>query len=79
MGYSRKNPKSGGEVEDTEFPRVLKKYHVEITGVNWKRSRIWRGDQEKIMLNFHESWFLEFQMGETQLYRIFRVKALLCP
>ena len=30
------------------------------------------GDQEKIMLNFHESWFLTLELprGVTQFYRI---------
>ena len=62
-------------VEDMEFPGVLKKYHVEILGVNWKRSEIFRGDQE-IMLHFHESWFLtlDFPRGVTQFYRISKAK-----
>ena len=35
MGYSGKNPnRGGGEVEDIEFPGVLKKSHVEFPGVN---------------------------------------------
>ena len=35
LGYSRKNPKKGGEggVEDMEFPGALEKEHVEIPGV----------------------------------------------
>ena len=40
-----------------EFPEVLKK-HVEIPAVNRKRSGISRGDHEKFILNFCESWFL---------------------
>ena len=46
-----------------------------------KRSGMSRGDQEKIMLNFHESWFLalEFQMDVTQFYEISNGKALFCP
>ena len=39
MGYSRKNPNIGRKVgggggEDIEFPRVLKKEHVEVLRVN---------------------------------------------
>ena len=41
-----------------EFLGVLKKYNVEILGVNWKRIGIFSGDQEKFMLIFCESWFL---------------------
>ena len=32
MGYSRKNPSRGKEIEDMEFPGVLKKKHVKISG-----------------------------------------------
>ena len=44
---------------------VLKKEHVEILGVNLKRSEISRGVQEKLMWNFHGFWFLtlEFAAG----------------
>ena len=40
----KRNP-NRGEAEDMEFPGVLKKYQVEILGVNSKRSAISRGDQ----------------------------------
>ena len=43
-----RNPNRGrgrGGFEDMEFPGVLEKFHVEILGVNWKRSAISRGDQ----------------------------------
>ena len=40
-------------VTGIEFSRVLKKWNVEISGVNKKRSGISRDDQEKIMWNFH--------------------------
>ena len=36
-------------IEDMEFSGVLKKYHVGILVVNYKRSEISRGVQEKIM------------------------------
>ena len=32
LSYSKKNPNR--EVEDMEFPRVSKKWHVEFPGVN---------------------------------------------
>ena len=51
-----------------EFPGILKKYHVEILGVNSRRSVIFRGDQEKIMLR-----------GVTQFYGVSNSKILLCP
>ena len=40
------------------------------------KSGISRGDQEKTMLNFHESWFLtfEFPRGATQFYEISKGK-----
>ena len=40
------------------------------------KSGIFRGDQEIIMLHFHESWFLtlEFPRGITQFYRISKGK-----
>ena len=35
LGYSRKNPnRDGGEVEDMDFPGVLKKQRLELAGVN---------------------------------------------
>ena len=43
-------------MEDMEFPGV-KKEHVEVPGVNLKRSGILRDAQETIMWNFHGSWF----------------------
>ena len=81
-------------------------FHVEILGLNWKRSpisrvdqrmqhnftefarvklyfriykgksRIPRGDQEKIMSNFHKSWFLTlaFPMDVPRSYRISKCK-----
>ena len=39
-----------------EFPEVLKKEHVEILGINLKRSGISRGDPEKIVWNSDRSW-----------------------
>ena len=64
-----------------EVPGVLKKYSVEILGVNWKRSGISWSDQEKFTLNFHESWLLalEFPRGVTQVYGISKGRALICP
>ena len=40
--------------------------------------RISRGDQEKIILNFHESWILtsEFPRGVAQLCRISKGKSI---
>ena len=58
IGYSIKIHR---EVEDMEFPRVMKKEHVDIPEINSKRSGIFRASQEKNMWhmwNFHVSWFL---------------------
>ena len=41
-----------------EFSGLLKKRNVEIPGVNKKRSGISKDDSEKLMWNFHGSWFL---------------------
>ena len=43
---------------------VWKKKHMEIPGVNQnqKRSEVSRGDQEKIMWNFHGSWYLAMEL-----------------
>ena len=51
-----------------EFPGVSQKQHVEFLGINQKRSGISKGDQEKIMWNFHGSLFLalEFLRDLTQ-------------
>ena len=55
LSYSRKNPNRGREVEDREFPGLLKKKHVEIPGVNSKRSGISSSDWEKwVWRNFVE-------------------------
>ena len=72
MGYSRKIQTVGAE--DTEFPGVLKNWNVEIPGVNTKRSGISKGDQEKIIWNFHGSWFLvsEIPIRVTQFCGISR-------
>ena len=43
----------GAGVEDMEFPEILQKEHVEIPGVNYKRSGIYRGFHEKLTWNFH--------------------------
>ena len=43
-----------------EFLGVLKKYNVEILGVNWKRIGIFSGDQEKFMLIVDFLWVLVF-------------------
>ena len=40
-------------VEDMEFPRILKKYYVEILGINRKRSAISRVGQ-RVKHNFTE-------------------------
>ena len=40
-------------VEVMEFFRVSKKEHVEISGVNYKRSGISRGVHKKLTWNFH--------------------------
>ena len=54
---------------------------VEILVVNWKRSRISRIDQERIMLNFHKFSFLalEFPRGVTQYHGNCKGKASFCP
>ena len=58
-----------------EFPWILKEEYVEV---NRKRSWISRGIQQKLMWNFHASWFLtlKFPMGVTQFWRIFRGESL---
>ena len=50
---------------------------MEIPGVKKKKWNF-RGDQEKIVWNFHGSWFLvlETPMGVTQFCGIFRGEAL---
>ena len=50
LGCSRKNPNRG--VEDMEFPGVP---------IKEKARGISKGDQEKIMWNFHESLFLTLE------------------
>ena len=65
-----------------EFPGVLKKKHVEISGVGLKGSGIYKGVQEKVMLNFRGSWFLtlEFPKGVTQQFcRISSRRKLVFP
>ena len=54
-----------------EFLGVLKKKNMEILAVN-KKGGISRGVQEKLMWNFHGSWFLtlEFPRGVTQTCKI---------
>ena len=49
-----------------EFSWILKKYGVEIPGVNWKRSGVSTIDQEKIMLNFINLhfWPWNFQVSK---------------
>ena len=46
-----------------EFPGVLKKEHVEIPGVKYKRSGISRDNQEQIMWDIQGFcfWCLNFQ------------------
>ena len=45
---------------------------MKIPGVNYKRSGISRGVLEKLMWNFHGSWFLtlQFPKGVTQFCKI---------
>ena len=72
QSYSRKKSKQG--VGDKKFPWVLKKEHVEISGLNEKGSGISREDLERIMWNFRRSWVLalEFPRGVTQFCRMSR-------
>ena len=44
-------------VEDMDFPGVLKKEHVKIQGISYKRSGITRSVYEKLMWNFHGMGF----------------------
>ena len=62
-------PRAGPPSFASPVQGVLKKEHVEIPGVNEKRRGISSGVQEKIMWNFHRSWFLtlEFPRGVTIL------------
>ena len=41
-----------------EFPVVLNKGHVEISGIDYKKSGISRSDYEKLLWNFHWFWVL---------------------
>ena len=68
-----------GGVEDMEFPGVLKKEHVEILGINLKRSGISRVCSRKIHVEFPWVLFLtlEFPRGATQFWRISRGESLL--
>ena len=70
IGLFQKKSKQVGGVDDVEFSGKLKKT-VEVPGVNQKRSEISSGVQEKIMWNFHGSWFLilEFPKSATQFCR----------
>ena len=65
-------------IKDIKFLGVLKKEHVEISGLNQKRSGISKGFQEKLMWNFHGSSFftLEFLSGATQFCKISRDESL---
>ena len=95
--YAYKIETQGGRGWGHEIFLDFLGFHVEILGVNWKRSpisrvdqrvqqnftefckgkcRIPRSDQEKIMSNFHESWFLTlgFPVDVTQSYRISKCK-----
>ena len=63
------------------FPGVLKKEHVEIPGVNLKRSGIsMEHVQEKLKLNFHGPWLLTLGFSRvihvTQFCRISRGESL---
>ena len=62
-----------------KFPGVLKKEHLKIPGFNQKRSGIYRGVHEGLMLNFHGSRFfaLEFTRGVKQFYRVSRGESLI--
>ena len=70
-------------VKEMEFPGVFKKKNVEIPGVNLKRSGISEDYQEKIMRNFHGSWFLalEFPNGVEHNFVEFPgvCETLFCP
>ena len=63
---SQKKYKLGG-CENMEISWVWKKKHMEIPGINQnqKRSEVSRGDQEKIMRNFHGSWFLAMELPRS--------------
>ena len=76
MQWAIPEKKQTAGVEDMEFPGVLKKQNVEIPRVN-KKGGISRSDQEKIVWNFHGSWFLalDIPMGVTQFGRISRGEA----
>ena len=68
MGLFQKKSKqgrrgAGREVEDMEFPEVLRKYCLEFPEVNKKRSRISRDYQKKSHVEF--PWVLVFQLGNS--------------
>ena len=49
--YMHAQKPNRGEERWGQFPVVLNKYHVEILGVNWKRSAVSRVDQ-RLWQNF---------------------------
>ena len=80
MGYSRKNPTRGGRREErlrAWNSRGIEKVERGNSRGQLKRRGLSCGDQEKIMCNFHGSWFLalEFPSGVTQFCGV----KLSCP
>ena len=55
-------------VEDMDFPGVLKKEHVKIQGISYKRSGITRSVYEKLMWNFH-GMGLVFELGISTVFQ----------
>ena len=52
LSQSKKRKKNRGGVEGMKFQEVLKKENAKIPGA---KNRIYTGDQEKVLRNFHES------------------------
>ena len=79
MGYPKKNPNNS--VEDIElfvcWGKTLWKF-LEVIKKE-ERSAIFSGDQEKIVWNFRECWFLAFKFSRVQdSFAELSEKALIC-
>ena len=78
--FQKKSKQASGGVWGHEISRGSEKTEWENSRDQLKRSGNSGGDQEKIMWNFHGSWFLalEFPSGVSKSCEIFRFEALFC-
>ena len=79
--FQKKSKQASGGVWGHEISRGSEKTEREKSRDQLKRSGNSGGDQEKIMWNFHGSWFLalEFPSGVSKSCEISRFEALFCP